>query len=100
MGHGCPASSLVGVTTGVLANLWVDDTPQRERTAQILSVLEGHFDLVLRSCFTGARVPEPAMFNMALEKLGLTPQQVLGARAAAVIIITMVSWSSPHSLPL
>ncbi|XP_012677854.1 bifunctional epoxide hydrolase 2 [Clupea harengus] len=66
-----------GVTTGVLANLWVDDTPQRERTAQILSVLEGHFDLVLRSCFTGARVPEPAMFNMALEKLGLTPQQAV-----------------------
>ncbi|XP_076155400.1 bifunctional epoxide hydrolase 2 [Alosa pseudoharengus] len=66
-----------GVLTGVLANLWVDDTPHRHHMAQILSVLEGHFDLVLRSCFTGACVPEPAMFNAALEKLSLTPQQAV-----------------------
>ncbi|KAL2098838.1 hypothetical protein ACEWY4_005318 [Coilia grayii] len=66
-----------GIATGVLANLWVDDTPDRHRTAQILSVLEGHFDFVLRSCITGVRVPESAMFDQAVEKLGLTLQQVV-----------------------
>lgn len=66
-----------GVATCVLANLWVDDTPQRHLTARILFVLEGHFDLVLSSCRTGTRVPESAMFSKALESLGLTPQQVV-----------------------
>ncbi|XP_063040272.1 bifunctional epoxide hydrolase 2 [Engraulis encrasicolus] len=66
-----------GIMTGVLANLWVDDTPERHRTSQILSVLEAHFDLVLQSCFTGARVPETGMFDKAVEKLGLTRQQVV-----------------------
>ncbi|KAG7465873.1 hypothetical protein MATL_G00158410 [Megalops atlanticus] len=65
-----------GIRTCVLANTWMDDSAQREGTARILSVLHGHFDLVLESCHVGARVPEPAMFSLALERLSSAPQQV------------------------
>lgn len=54
----------------------MDDTPQREAIARILSVLESHFDLVLRSCHAGVRIPEPDIFNKALDKLAVKPQEV------------------------
>jgi len=54
----------------------VDDTPQRDAIARILSVLESRFDLVLRSCHAGARIPEPDIFNNALEKLAVKPEEV------------------------
>lgn len=66
-----------GIATCVLANIWVDDTAQRGSTAKILSVLDGHFDLVLRSCHVGAKVPELVMFNTALERLSVAPQEAI-----------------------
>lgn len=66
-----------GIATCVLANIWVDDTDQRESTARIISVLESSFDLVVRSCHAGARVPEPDIFNKALEKLAVKPQEAV-----------------------
>ncbi|XP_052436621.1 bifunctional epoxide hydrolase 2 [Carassius gibelio] len=66
-----------GISTGVLANIWVDDTDQRDGVARILSVLESHFNLVVRSCYDGARIPEPDIFTSALEKLALKPQEAV-----------------------
>ncbi|KAK2827921.1 hypothetical protein Q5P01_018955 [Channa striata] len=66
-----------GVLTAVLANHWVDDTADRDGTARLLSLLGGHFDLVLQSCRAGHRVPEAAMFTCALQQLGVTPQQAV-----------------------
>lgn len=54
----------------------MDDTPQRDGIARILSVLESRFDLVLRSCHAGVRIPEPDIFNNALKKLAVKPQEV------------------------
>lgn len=54
----------------------MDDTPQRDAIARILSVLESRFDLVLRSCHAGFRIPEPDIFNNALEKLAVKPEEV------------------------
>ncbi|XP_060888259.1 bifunctional epoxide hydrolase 2 [Labrus mixtus] len=78
-----------GLLTAVLANHWVDDTSAGDRPARLLSLLGGHFDLVLQSCRTGHRVPEPEMFSAALQQLGVTSQQALwldaeeeGVRAA------------------
>uniref|UniRef100_A0A671SQC0 Bifunctional epoxide hydrolase 2-like n=1 Tax=Sinocyclocheilus anshuiensis TaxID=1608454 RepID=A0A671SQC0_9TELE len=65
-----------GISTCVLANIWVDDTDQRDGVARILSVLESHFNLVVRSCYAGVRIPEPDIFTSALEKLALKPQEV------------------------
>ncbi|XP_030641958.1 bifunctional epoxide hydrolase 2 [Chanos chanos] len=66
-----------GITTCVLANIWVDDTDHRSSTAKIMSVLAQHFDLVLESCRVGSRVPEPEFFTAALEKLSVAPEQAV-----------------------
>ncbi|KAM4601808.1 bifunctional epoxide hydrolase 2 [Polymixia lowei] len=66
-----------GLLTAVLANQWVDDGATGDGLACLLSVLGGHFDLVLQSCRSGHRVPEPAMFTSALQRLGVSPKQAL-----------------------
>uniref|UniRef100_A0A9J7YVY9 Epoxide hydrolase 2, cytoplasmic n=1 Tax=Cyprinus carpio carpio TaxID=630221 RepID=A0A9J7YVY9_CYPCA len=66
-----------GIATCVLANIWVDDTDQRDGVARILSVLENRFDLVVRSCYAGVRIPEPDIFTNALEKLAVKPQEAV-----------------------
>ncbi|KAM9334035.1 bifunctional epoxide hydrolase 2 [Symphorus nematophorus] len=78
-----------GLLTAVLANHWLDDSATGDSPARLLSLLGGHFDLVLQSCRSGHRVPEPSMFSCALQHLGVTPQQALwldadeeGVRAA------------------
>uniref|UniRef100_A0A8C4DSK3 AB hydrolase-1 domain-containing protein n=1 Tax=Dicentrarchus labrax TaxID=13489 RepID=A0A8C4DSK3_DICLA len=65
-----------GLLTAVLANHWVDDSAAGDGPARILSLLGGHFDLVLQSCRSGHRVPEPSVFSCALQHLGVTSQQV------------------------
>ncbi|KAL0169576.1 hypothetical protein M9458_034172, partial [Cirrhinus mrigala] len=65
------------IATCVLANIWVDDTDQRDNVATILSVLESRFDLVVRSCYAGVRIPEPDIFTNALEKLAVKPQDAV-----------------------
>lgn len=66
-----------GISTCVLANIWVDDTDQRDGVARILSVLESRFNLVVRSCYAGVRIPEPDIFTNALEKLAIKPQEAV-----------------------
>ncbi|XP_070814130.1 bifunctional epoxide hydrolase 2 [Chaetodon trifascialis] len=68
---------LSGLLTAVLANHWLDDSATGDAAARLLSVLGGHFDLVLQSCRSGHRVPEPSMFSCALQHLGVTSQQAL-----------------------
>uniref|UniRef100_A0A672FE98 AB hydrolase-1 domain-containing protein n=1 Tax=Salarias fasciatus TaxID=181472 RepID=A0A672FE98_SALFA len=59
-----------GLLTAVLANHWMDDRAAADGSARLLSVLGAHFDLVLQSCRSGHRVPEPAGFSAALQRLG------------------------------
>lgn len=66
-----------GLLAAVLANHWVDDSAAGDGPACLLSLLGGHFDLVLQSCRSGHRVPEPSMFSSALQHLGVTSQQAL-----------------------
>uniref|UniRef100_A0A3B4Y6M7 Epoxide hydrolase 2, cytoplasmic n=1 Tax=Seriola lalandi dorsalis TaxID=1841481 RepID=A0A3B4Y6M7_SERLL len=66
-----------GLLTAVLANHWLDDSATGDGPARLLSLLGGHFDLVLQSCRSGHRVPEPAMFSSALQQLGVTSQQAV-----------------------
>ncbi|XP_037617939.1 bifunctional epoxide hydrolase 2-like [Sebastes umbrosus] len=66
-----------GLLTAVLANHWLDDGVAGDGPARLLSLLGGHFDLVLQSCRSGHMVPEPAMFSSALQHLGVTSQQAL-----------------------
>lgn len=63
----------------MVANIWVDDSPQRDSIARILSVLESCFDVVVRSSHVGSRLPEPAIFHTALDKLDVKPHQACTA---------------------
>ncbi|KAJ8333326.1 hypothetical protein SKAU_G00422220 [Synaphobranchus kaupii] len=71
-----------GVATCVLANSWVDDSEERDWMGLVLWVLQHHFDLVLQSCHVGARLPDPALLDHALQRLSATPQQVVLVGAA------------------
>ncbi|XP_038158252.1 bifunctional epoxide hydrolase 2 [Cyprinodon tularosa] len=66
-----------GVLTAVLVNHWLDDSASGDDLAQLLCLLGSSFNLVLQSCHLGHRVPEVAMFNTALEQLGISPNQAL-----------------------
>ncbi|XP_077960142.1 bifunctional epoxide hydrolase 2 isoform X2 [Gasterosteus aculeatus] len=86
-----------GLLTAVLANHWLDDVAAGGCPARLLSLLGAHFDLVLQSCRSGHRVPEPAMFRSALQQLGVTSQQALwmdadeeGVKAAEGVGMTAV----------
>lgn len=69
----------LGIKTGVVANIWVDDSPQRDSVAKILSVLESCFEVVVCSCHTGSRLPEPAIYHAALDKLNVKSHQACTA---------------------
>uniref|UniRef100_A0A3B5LTM0 AB hydrolase-1 domain-containing protein n=1 Tax=Xiphophorus couchianus TaxID=32473 RepID=A0A3B5LTM0_9TELE len=73
-----PAAFHAVLLTAVLANHWLDDSASGDRPARLLCLLGSNFDLVLQSCRSGHRVPEVAMFNSALDQLGIPSQQVGG----------------------
>ncbi|XP_017332404.1 bifunctional epoxide hydrolase 2 [Ictalurus punctatus] len=64
-----------GIKTGIVANIWVDDSPQRDSVAKMLSVLESCFDVVVQSCHIGSRLPEPEIFHTALAELNVKPHE-------------------------
>ncbi|XP_066566329.1 bifunctional epoxide hydrolase 2 isoform X1 [Amia ocellicauda] len=66
-----------GFATCVLTNNWVDDSAQRERTAQILSTLSGHFDLIVESCRVRMRKPEASIYSYTLDNLKTKPQETI-----------------------
>ncbi|XP_056419734.1 bifunctional epoxide hydrolase 2 isoform X2 [Hyla sarda] len=66
-----------GFKTCVLTNNWVDDSPNRNRTADIFSFLNNHFDLVIESCRVGMRKPEKRIYEYALKKLKADPQETI-----------------------
>ncbi|XP_047211879.1 bifunctional epoxide hydrolase 2 [Girardinichthys multiradiatus] len=66
-----------GILTAVLANHWLDDSTSRDDPARLLCLLGSNFNLVLQSCHSGHRVPELAMFNSALDQLGISSKQAL-----------------------
>ncbi|XP_043965283.1 bifunctional epoxide hydrolase 2 isoform X2 [Gambusia affinis] len=66
-----------GVLTAVLANHWLDDSASGDHPARLLCLLGSNFNLLLQSCHAGHRVPEVAMFNSALDQLGVPSQQAL-----------------------
>uniref|UniRef100_A0A8B9H3V3 AB hydrolase-1 domain-containing protein n=1 Tax=Astyanax mexicanus TaxID=7994 RepID=A0A8B9H3V3_ASTMX len=67
----------ISIRTCVLANMWIDDSPQRDSIAKILHVLENRFDLVVRSSQIGAKLPEAAVFQSALDQLHVKPKEAL-----------------------
>jgi epoxide hydrolase-like predicted phosphatase len=57
-----------GLPTGLLSNSWGTDAYPRD-------TLEEHFDVLVISGEVGLRKPEPAIYVLACERLGLPPQR-------------------------
>ncbi|XP_069461743.1 bifunctional epoxide hydrolase 2 [Ambystoma mexicanum] len=66
-----------GFKTCILTNNWVDDTPTRDSSAQVLTMLREHFDFLIESCRIGMRKPEPRIYQYALDMLKVKPQEAI-----------------------
>ncbi|XP_044145429.1 bifunctional epoxide hydrolase 2 [Bufo gargarizans] len=66
-----------GFKTCVLTNNWVDDSPNRQSTAEMFIFLKHHFDLVIESCRIGMRKPETQIYEYALKALKAEPQETI-----------------------
>ena len=68
MVEGVRAARAAGVRTGLLSNSWGDDRYDREQLAEL-------FDAWVISGEVGLRKPDPAIYELAAERLGLAPEQ-------------------------
>ena len=62
------AARRAGVRTGLLSNSWGDDRYDRTRFAEL-------FDAVVISSEVGLRKPDPEIYALACERLGLAPER-------------------------
>ncbi|MFO0687751.1 MAG: HAD family phosphatase [Myxococcota bacterium] len=64
-----------GFRVGALTNNWAqaDDGESTDGTR----ALRGHFDVFIESCVEGLRKPDPAIYRLACERLGVTPERVV-----------------------
>ena len=59
----------------VITNNWIDDTS--DRNEQLDRFFGKYFDVVLQSCKLGLRKPDPRIYQLACQKLGIAPSEVL-----------------------
>ena len=65
---------MLGFKTGVITNNWIDDTSNQ--TNQLSRFLSEHFDVVLQSCLLGIQKPNPIIYRLACQRLGIEPTEV------------------------
>ena len=64
-----------GFKTGVITNNWIDDT--RNQVNQSMNrFFSKHFDVALQSCQLGMRKPDPRIYQLACQRLGIEPSEV------------------------
>jgi putative hydrolase of the HAD superfamily len=60
---------------GALTNNWAhDDDPTRNDGTR---ALKGHFDVFIESSVEGLRKPDPAIYRLACDRLGVEPEQTI-----------------------
>ena len=68
-------TSFSGFKTCAITNNWIDDA--RDMPNQLKQFLGAYFDVVLESCKIGIRKPDIRIFQLACEKLGVQPDEVV-----------------------
>jgi putative hydrolase of the HAD superfamily len=58
-----------GVKTGALTNNWADDPARSDRESPIANL----FDIVVESAVEGLRKPDPRIYRLVCERLGVAP---------------------------
>jgi putative hydrolase of the HAD superfamily len=62
-----------GLKTGALTNNWAGDHERRESGG--VSALGDRFDVIVESAVEGLRKPDPRVYELACERLGVRPQE-------------------------
>ena len=62
----------------ILSNIDTYDRPQSGERL-VLPELEGLFDQVVESCVVGQRKPEPGIYSLALDRLGVQPGEAVSS---------------------
>ena len=79
--------SLIGFKTGVITNNWIDDT--RNQVNQTMNrFFSKYFDVALQSCQLGMRKPDPRIYRLACQRLGIEPSEVHSVLLSIVMYIT------------
>jgi putative hydrolase of the HAD superfamily len=67
-----------GLRVAALTNNWVADTPRhgRDGAETARSRLDPYFDVFVESAVVGLRKPDPRIYTLVCEKLGLDPSRV------------------------
>ncbi len=67
-----------GLRVAALTNNWVADTPRHgpDGAETARSRLDPHFDVFVESAVVGLRKPDPRIYSLVCEKLGLEPSRV------------------------
>jgi putative hydrolase of the HAD superfamily len=65
-----------GLKVGALTNNWAPSEPQSDRGPHSLGHLGG-FDVVVESAVEGLRKPDPAIYELACDRLGITPHEAV-----------------------
>lgn len=60
-----------GLRVGALTNNWAQGDADGTRA------LRGHFDVFIESCVEGLRKPDPEIYRLACDRLGVRPEQVV-----------------------
>jgi putative hydrolase of the HAD superfamily len=65
-----------GLKVGALTNNWAPSEAQSDRGPHSLGHLGG-FDVVVESAVEGLRKPDPAIYELACDRLGITPDEAV-----------------------
>lgn len=65
-----------GLKAGALTNNWAPSEPQADHGPHALGRL-GDFDVVVESAVEGLRKPDPAIYELVCDRLGITPDEAV-----------------------
>jgi len=65
-----------GLRVAALTNNWVAETPRAPASETMKARLTAHFDVFVESAVVGLRKPDPRIYALVCDKLGLAPARV------------------------
>jgi putative hydrolase of the HAD superfamily len=67
----------VGLKAGALTNNWKADVDERPGEGAVTVVLADVFDVVVESAIEGLRKPDPLIYELVCDRLGVTPKHTV-----------------------
>jgi putative hydrolase of the HAD superfamily len=64
-----------GLRVGALTNNWASGEGDQSSTGETNDGLRGHFDVYVESAVEGLRKPDPRIYDLVCERLGVSPPQ-------------------------